>query len=75
MDNDAPIIIAAKIRGNLISKIIVLIVGDKLELMKNSFEANDIITSFGDTGYLPIKNEIKNNKISGIIIKAVTDIS
>lgn len=54
---------------------IVFIVGDNVELIKNIFDVKAIITSFGDIGYLPTRKEIKNRKINGIIIKAVTDIS
>jgi hypothetical protein len=54
---------------------IVLTVAGNVELIKNSLDAKAIITSFGDTGYLPTRNEIKNRRIRGIIINAVTDIS
>jgi len=45
MDNEAPIIIAESILGNLISKIMVLTVTGKLELVKNNLDVNAIITS------------------------------
>ncbi len=54
---------------------IVLTAGGKVEFIENNLDAMAIITSVGDTGYLPIRNEMKNRRISGMIIKAVIDIS
>jgi len=57
------------------SKMIVLTVASNEELIKNILDAEAITTSFRDTGYLPTRKEIKNRKIGGIIINAVTNIS
>jgi len=58
---------AARMRGNLIWKITASEGRETLALRGTTFEAITIKTSRGLMGYLPTRNEMKNNRIKGIV--------
>lgn len=67
IDKAAPTSIAASILGSLIWKITASEGRGTLVLMGINFEPTTISTSRGLMGYLPIRNEMKNKRINGMV--------
>jgi len=71
IDKAAPTIMTAAIRGNLISQTTAYTEADRLVLIWNNPDPRAIITSAGDTGYLPMRKEARKSRI-GKMVSTVT---